>query len=455
MKKLLFSLGICFLASLSFAQQSFIGIQNSPRKGMVHAAMNPAELNHFSRKVEVNLFAVGAMAGNNVLTFKDFLHEEDLLNLAFDRADGPVNVSAEVQLLGPSFGIKVNKWSFGMMSQVFVKGDIMELNVDLGRVFNNGSFDNEVYTVEFDNSSNQRVIASGWAELGLVAGREIWADESHLLSAGGTFKLLIPGAYVNIGMDNLLGTFSQNQDASNLSNARGNLNISYPEELEQWDDEAQLLNRFSLNNISGFAVDLGLSHQWKKNGITLFSSGLSIKNLGGMGFGSGQVTNNYSMDIPEGEFFRLDQLEGNLDEIEGQLLSSGYFTKDSQRNVSDLSLPTILSAYTDMRVSRVFHISAFGQYRLSDQENNTQISLQNVIALTPRLIWGQFEIYSPWAIYEISGLTGGAGLRWGGFFIGSQSVLTGFLTGTRQADVHVGLSLGFGKNKQKPERTDF
>src|SRR5690606_32193822 len=73
MKQTLLSISICFLTMHTFAQQSFIGIQNSPRKGMIHAAMNPAELNNLSRNVEVNLFSVGATANNNILSFQDII----------------------------------------------------------------------------------------------------------------------------------------------------------------------------------------------------------------------------------------------------------------------------------------------------------------------------------------------------------------------------------------------
>src|SRR5690606_23128370 len=141
MKKILLCICIGFSSMLVYAQQSFIGIQNSPRKGMVHAAMNPAELNHLSRNVEVNLFAVGATVGNNVLKFEDLINEDDLLELALDRVEGPLNANAEIQLLGPSFGFIVNKWSFGIISQVSVRGDIKDLDADLGSSFDDGDFD--------------------------------------------------------------------------------------------------------------------------------------------------------------------------------------------------------------------------------------------------------------------------------------------------------------------------
>src|SRR5690606_38197609 len=320
MKETLLSLTACFVTTLAFAQHSFIGIQNSPRKGMIHAAMNPAELNHLTRKVEVNLFAVGATASNNILTFQDIIKEEELLDLALERADArPINASAEAHLLGPSFGFSINKWSFGFLSQAVAKGDIMNLNADLGGAFSDGSFQDNFYEVEINSSSNQRVNVSGYAKLGLMAGREVWANEKNLITVGGSFNFFVPGVYVNMGLSNFQGTYLQNQDQSSLSNASGTLNISYPQDMEDWDFEDQMLDRFSVSNISGFAMDLGVTHQLKKDGVAKLSSGLTIKNLGGLNLDARQVDNSYAMDIPEGQFFRLDLLEGDLEEIESQL----------------------------------------------------------------------------------------------------------------------------------------
>src|SRR5690606_5700512 len=227
MKKTLLVTSICLLTTLAYSQHSFIGIQNSPRKGMVHAAMNPAELNHLSRQVEFNLFAVGATASNNVLSFQDIIKEGDLLDLALDRAEDPINVSAEVHLLGPSFGFLVNKWSFGFLSQAVVKGDIMDLNADLGSAFSDGTFQDNFYEVDINSSSNQRVNVSGFAKLGLMAGREVWANEKNLITVGGSFNVFVPGVYLNMGLSNLQGTYRQNQDQSSLTNAQGRLDISY------------------------------------------------------------------------------------------------------------------------------------------------------------------------------------------------------------------------------------
>lgn len=427
--------------------QSFVGIQNSPRKGMVHTAMNPAEINHLHRRVEVNLFSVGATVSNNALSFKDLIEEEgDLLDLAFERIDGPVNLSSEAQLVGPSFGFITGQWSFGFISQAFVKADIIDLNPELGKALNGGDLFSNFNETRLGNLSNQRVYASGWAELGVMAGREVWADDDryHVISGGATVKLLVPAAYLNMGLSSLRGTLLQDGSEFSLTDANGQLHISYPGDLEEQNIEDYMLDRFSLSNISGVALDMGLTHQWSPNDVKRLTSGISVRNIGGLSLGSEQSSSNYSIDIPPGQAFRVDLLNGDLDEIEDQLLNSGYFTTDRQAEKVRAAMPTIISAYTDAYISKIFQVSVFGQFRLADKTKHEQIVTQNVFAVTPRLTLGIVEIYSPWANYEVAGLTGGLGLRLGGFFVGSHSVLTGLLADTKQADIHMGFSMGFG-----------
>src|SRR5690606_20842823 len=120
------------------------------------------------------------------------------------------------------------------------------------------------------------------------------------------------------------------------------------------------------------------------------------------------------------------------------------FSITNQTEKVRAALPPFISAYTDAYISKMFQVSVFGQFRVADKTGNEQLVTRNVFAITPRLTLGFFEIYSHWANYEVSGLAGGLGLRLGGFFLGSQSLLTGLLADTKQADVHLGFSMGFG-----------
>ncbi len=184
-------LAFCF--GKTFAQQGFIGIQNSPRRGMLSTNMNPAEINNLSKKVEFNLFSVAASVTNDVLYFNDFLGDEDILELAFDRADGPVNIRTEVNVMGPSFGIKTGRWSFGLATRAFVKVDAVDLDSELARAFTEETDFNSYRETGLSLPFNQRVNAVGWVDIGLLAGRELMDNHKHKLAlGGGHYPVLMP-----------------------------------------------------------------------------------------------------------------------------------------------------------------------------------------------------------------------------------------------------------------------
>ncbi|MFD2036681.1 DUF5723 family protein [Belliella marina] len=449
MKQFYLTYLLTILSLSAIAQQSFVGIQNTSRRGVLHAVMNPAEVANLSKNVDVNLFSVSAGVGNDVLFFNEIIGEEDIADLLFDRVDNaPVNLNAELNFLGPSFAFKAGKWGFGIYSQVVANVGVMDLNSELGRAFTDfdvaGSRE-----LRIQSPTNQRVNVVGWGEIGGTVGRKIYSNGQHEVSAGVAVRLLMPVAYVNAGIADLDGTIQidENEGVA-LTDATGVLNLSYSPSAIDEDLYGLGLDNLSPANMSGLGFDLGLSHVYYVEGVAKAHSGISLKGLGSLDFGDSQMSSTLTMNIPSNNSFRLDELEGDIDEIEEQLLASGYFSKVTESG-HIARLPKLLTAYTDVRVTKVFYLSLFGQWGLSGRNDNQQIASQNIFAVTPRLKLGGFELYSPWARYQVSGFTGGLGLRFGGFFVGSNSAITGLLAETKQADVHLGLNLGFGKSKRK------
>ncbi|MGY6521690.1 MAG: DUF5723 family protein [Mongoliitalea sp.] len=427
------------------AQQGFVGIQNTSRRGLLHATMNPAEITNLHKKVEVNLFAISANASNDVLSFSDFLGEEEISDILFNRTDGPVNVRTDVGVMGPSVGFKMGKWGFGLTTQGFFRTDIVDLDANLGRSITTATDGQSFVESTLNLPYNQRINVAGWTEFGLMAGREIFENEKNRVSIGTGIRLLMPTAYFNAGIDGIRGTLRVDQNSAFLTNATGNLNLNYSGIIfdDSLDDFS--INSLSFGSISGVGLDIGITHDWKKEGTIKATSGISFKGLGSLDFGSSQVNHNYSINIPSGQSFDLNQLDGgSFEEIEDQLLASGFFSKTSDGNYQP-QLPRLFSAYTDLRLTKAFYLSLFSQFNLGNSNANQQITAQNIFALTPRIKFGAFEIFSPWMSTEVAGLSGGLGFRAGGFFIGSNSVLTGFLTDSQQADAYVGWSFGFGK----------
>lgn len=448
MKKYLLTLSLLFgTGLLAMAQGPFIGIQNSPRKSMISSMMNPAEINNLGKKIEVNFLSFNSSFNNNTITFGDIIeYGGDVADVAFQNANGPVNMRTDVSILGPSIGIKSGKWAFGFSTQAFVKADIVDLDPTLGQSILDIGFNSANSITSISSDYNQRVNAAGWAEMGFLLGREIINTEKHKFSIGATAKLLFPGSYANFGLDRLRAVIVQDEFEVNLTEATGTLNLSYSEEDFDGGSFGLGTNGFNFGKVNGLGFDFGGNYQLKDfEGRSKLNLGLSIRNLGSMTFAEGQVNNTYSMNIPEGEFFSLDQLGSNFEEVEQQLLASGYFTKTTETNGIKTNLPSIISGYAEVKFLKNLYVSAYGQVRTGDDFANETLTAQNLFVITPRLVLGKFEVYSPWSKTEVSGYAGGLGLRFGGFFVGSNSILTGLTVDTKQADFHAGLSWGFGR----------
>ena len=434
-----------FLGGICRGQESFLGVQNSQRKGMINAMMNPAELNHLHKKVEVSFFALGETLDNNVLSFQDMLTDFNQFESIFGRISEPVNVRTDLTVMGPSVGIRLKKWSLGFTSQIRAKVDVIDFNPKLGDAIVNETTASGTNQTQLDLPYNQRINAVGWLELGLMAGTRIWETETQSLSLGGHFNVLFPGTYANMGLDQIQATLLTGPDQVRLSNARGVLNLSYD---DRWDInrtgglgfDTDLWSGFSAR---GFSMDLGATYLLKRNGRRFLNLGMSLKNLGAMSTASSQITRNYQINIAPTESFRIDNLEGSIEEIEEQLVASGFFTASREETATRIRLPLLLAAYAEFSPARNFQVSVYGQKRIDDESGNRQLSSPDLLVITPRFITGKLEIYSPWMHHQVSGLAGGLGIQFGGFFIGSQSVITGLLADSSRLDVHAGLAWGF------------
>lgn len=169
---------------------------------MISTTMNPAEINNLHRKVEVGFLATNAVISTNTLSFGQMLNNTNALwDNMISESNGSIQGATEGTVMIPSVGIKLNKWSLGVLSQVYVSGNIINMNADLGKHITNNY--NSLSTTSFgiNNPDNQRIAGSSWVETGLIIGREIWNNEKSKLSLAGNFKMIYPINYNNIGVD--------------------------------------------------------------------------------------------------------------------------------------------------------------------------------------------------------------------------------------------------------------
>lgn len=440
---------LLLLPILATAQHSYVGIQNSSRKSMVSAMMNPAEINNFDKQVEINLVSVNALFLNNVLTFSQLTaFDGDLWANMMSSANAQVDGDTHGSILLPSFGINLNKWSLGWANQFNSRISLIQINPNLGSNILRSSSATQGDVFQLSSPYNQRFTGVMWIESGIIVGRELINNRTSKLSFGSNIKLLIPVNYTNIGISELNGTLTVKDGAATLSNATGVINLTYNRDLIDARNLQLDYSNLEVTKPSSVGLDIGINYQAKTNGKVWMNSGVSVTNIGNLKFGNSNVSNSLQMNIPDGSTFQLDAFDLDLDYTLDQLLNSGFFSMANERNGLSIGLPTTLALYSEFRLTEQFFVSAFWQRQLENRQENAQIPFINVFAITPSVQFGKFEVFSPWGYFQISQLTGGLGLRYGGFFISSQTIMTSLLANRGTADVQMGLSWGFGQRRQ-------
>ena len=456
MKKIIFT--ICMLSNLAiFAQDHFGGINTSRRVGLLNVGMNPSELINLSNKFEIQGGAFSVNLSNNKVGFKDIVEGKNLEAIVFNGNETlNFNVNAQLALVG--VGFKAFGWGFALTSNAFIQGNATDLDPSFGR---NITIDNTSQNVNLKIGSdiNQRFNSATWGEVGISAARKVFEKGDHLINAGITLKLLFPGAYSNVGVNRLsanINSYGASPDLylSNINNAV--LNFSYSGSLANDFTDTNSYTKALFGGLNGFGTDLGANYIWKKSGNSYkLKAGASVRNIGSMTFtGDQNQSSNYRLSILPGNAlqpglnFNVFENVTNFQSLETALLAQNgangvTFVKIDQSKEFKVKLPTVINFYADYNFTSKFNLTMFLQRKVGSNNDNDQIATENIFSITPRVNLGFFETYVPLSFNEFAGTTAGVGFRLGGFFLGSNSILTAVISDSKQADLYVGFRVGF------------
>jgi hypothetical protein len=427
------------------AQDHFSGITTSKRVGILNIGLNPSELSNLNSHIEVQLFSSSINVSNNKIGFGDILGGNNLKNMIFKGTD-PVNFNIDTEFSGPGFAIKLLKWGFAVTTKGHIKANIIDVDTNLGSALTNSALSAIGSSATISSEKNQRINGTAWGEIGFSVAHKIYETKKHKINAGITLKLLFPGAFANIGADKFKGTITDNFGNLRLTNANANLNIAYSGSLANEFNNINDYTKSVFGNLQGVATDIGIDYQLISSGNNYkIKIGAAIKNIGSMTFkSSNNNTTDYRLAIQGSQQLNLNQFQNanGVKDIELILLNSGFLTKVTQSNDFKVQLPTVINLYADIKIIPKVNVTLFTQQKLNNNSGNNQITSQNIISATPRFAIGFFEAYVPVAINEISGTTAGLGFRLGGFFLGSNSILTALSSQGKQADFYTGFRFG-------------
>jgi hypothetical protein len=417
--------------------------------------MNPAELPNLSKKFEINIYGLSLNFSNNVIGLDDLSSDTDIEDLLF-KGDKIVNAGADIEYSGPGVAMKWKKWGFGISSKGHIKFDVVDVDPKFANaILNSSEITENDPTLFIKNDYNQRMTGVSWGEIGFSAGRTVFENEKHQFNAGITLKLLLPGSYANFGIDKFEGNVKFNVEESSAqltTSVPVNVNFAYSGNLAERFTDVNDYTSSVFGKLGGVGADLGINYQLKDGDKKYkINAGMSIRNIGNLTFkDSNNSSNSYTLNIPENDPLNpspllLDQINNteSLVELESELDRRGYLSGRKSNKDFRVKLPTLFSIYGDFKVYHKFHITGYLQQRMGDNNENRQITAQNSYSIIPRINLGYFEAYVPFSHNEISGGNTGFGLRLGGFYMGSSSVISTLTSNTKKVDFNMGFRWAF------------
>jgi hypothetical protein len=445
MKKFILTFGL-LLGFSAFAQDQFSGISTSNRVGILNGIINPAEFSNLSKKFEVNVVGLSFNVSNNKVGISD-LNSDNLEELIFS-GTSPVNARFDGTIVGPSFAMKLLKWGFAVTTVAHAKFDMVDIDPAIGNAISNNNL--ILNTTLLNNPNNQRLSGTSYGELGLSASRIVYQTEKHQFSVGATMKILFPGSYSNFGLSNLNGSITQNGTGAYLTtNSPATLNVAYSGNLAESFSDFNDYSKSIFGGLNGFSGDIGFNYRLKNESGYKLNFGLSVRNMGSMTYkDDNNASSNYSLNIqpnlqnPQGLDLSVFEDVDNLSEVEQILRDQGYLTEMPSERKFKVKLPTSLTAYADFKIVPKLYVTAYMQRKLNDDDGNAQITVPNIISITPRVNLGFFEAFVPISNDDISGTNVGFGFRLAGFYLGSGSIISSLADG-KSADFYTGYRIGF------------
>ncbi len=448
MKKLLFFAAI-LVGITAQAQEHFAGISTSKRVGIINLEVNPSELANLNNHFEIQLLSSSLSVSNNKVGINDLFDDtntEDLL-LAGDK---PINFTFSNQIIGPGVAVRLLKWRFAITSKAVMNAGVLNVNPLLASYLT-GSDVHQLPTngvgEVIRSLANQRFNGTVWGEVGFSVARKVWENEKGLLNAGVNIKMLFPGTYANMGIGNFDGKVVRNVNGDLvLQNTEANVNFAYSGSLAQEFTNSQQYTNSIYGNFDGLAADIGVDYQLKKGNSYKLKVGASIMNLGALTFNdNNNVSTDYKLKIIGNQELVLNFFDGveDIPAIRQHLIDEHNqgnieFTEIKSNKDFKVSLPTTFNLYADVHLISKLNLTLFTQQKLNSNSGNNQIAAQTIYSVTPRFGIGFFEAYLPLSTNDVSGTNAGLGFRLGGFFMGSNSILSAISADSKQIDLNFG-----------------
>lgn len=304
------------------------------------------------------------------------------------------------------------------------------------------------YPYRLPQIARMQTSIAAFTELGATFSYELARNENHRLNVGGTLKYINGVAHTSIEVSELTGLIRLNSDrVSFITGATGSVTTL---------TAGKLFDRFSPGNLAkprkaGAGADLGFTYSyyasagqpWK------FRLGVSVTDIGKIHYKADSAfSKSYKIEIESDERLYFNHSFNNsLFSRTSRVFDS--YPKFFERTASSdgdytVALPTMLHVQADYRFSPQWLMNAAAGLSLNAKNDTYKLYQVPYVTLSPAWVKGKAIVSVPLAYQEYAGFTAGAALRYKGFTVGSNSLLSA-IAGGRQLDFYFGFSIFSGK----------
>lgn len=439
------------------AQEQFSGLLNSPRVSLLQGLNNPAELVNLDKKNEITGANISFQVSNNKISTRDIFSNTNLESKLFNSNES-INMSVTTQFTSLGYGMKWKRFGVSLSSNTYGILNIENINPQLGdALVNSGSNFSSMLPLNIQSNGLQKIDLAMFTDIAVGFGMKVLDFKKHKINAGVNAKLLFPKSFVNIGIDNFNANLTAVNQNVNALTATGNINIAYNSDVSLNSASINPLSGLDFSQLKGVSLGFGFNYQLyrdkdlesDKTNNYFINFGANYSNSGTLKFDSNKTkSHNYALNVspnmqnPNG--LDLNQI-GSISSPEGiyNFLNANNFLNAGTSNTEvEIKMPRRINLYADVKILKILYGSVYWQKNLNES-SNISVSSPDFISVTPRLVFGKFEFFTPVTNNSIATTTVGAGLKWGMFYMSSGSGLSIAFSDTKQVDLSIGLSKAF------------
>ena len=458
MKKSL-ALGLISCVPLFGLSQQFTGYTYDNYSGVHGMLQNPASVAGSKYKVNINLFSMSTLAGNNAYELTndkfnkfDFSDLEENKNFFKSANTDKKNLWLNADIMGPSFMIATGRKSgIGVHTRMRTVANINNLSDKTFRLFGD---DSAFYNTAIQED-NVQLKAHAFAEAGLTYGRIIYSSPHHLLKMGITPKFVVGLAAASLYSNKLLVNIAKNDHINQLE---GDVNVRYSENLDSLDnfghdDVDEIVKKTTENR--GWGLDIGFVYEWRPENTGWLATdqtpyklrlSASVNDIGSVKYKNSTNGDSYTVNASNLSTDDLEKKDSeNIDQYFTRLQNMHIITTKAHNSDFKVKLPTTFRFDADYHIYKRLFINAGTIVNLiNNDKNQLTAHYATSFTVTPRLEKKWFSIYSPFYYNSMNKkMAWGAGFRAGSFFAGSGSILSNMLSSKNvtSADFHLGVTL--------------